>query len=535
MQLLLRNKRILVTAPSNIAVDNVADKLLQIVDNNGELKQVVRMCRLGHPARFIEKIQTISLETLVEGSSMNKTIKQSRRELEKTAKQLGRSKTKEEANESKSKISLLRKEIKSFQKEIHNEVLKESNIVLGTNVGAGDKKLIKFLGENKFDVVIIDECAQATEASCYIPLFKGRKLVLAGDHLQLPPTIKSEQAAKDGLEVTLFDRMIRANEPNSRLLNTQYRMNKLISQFSSDKLYGGKLVPADSVADRLMVDLREDGSSLNIMSCPLVYIDTSNAQLYEEVDEESGSKLNRGEAKVVFKLIEQLGEIPVDEIGVIAPYSAQVNILREQRTNDKMEISTVDGFQGREKEIIILTLTRSNNYGEVGFLAERRRLNVAVTRAKRMLVVIGDFNTVANDPFMKQFVEYIEANGRAVDLFDIYQNDEVREMQTVPPLKDVEKDKTVKKNKKQKKKVEKPEVKEIKVVDEIKEVEKTAVKEQAVEEINVEKIEKIKKEIELFLSNDKLPVKIISSLNSQERKEIHSFCEAFSITHESQV
>lgn len=284
--------------------------------------------------------------------------------------------------------------------------------------------------------------------------------------MQLPPTIKSKDVEKV-LSFTLFDRIMRLyGERVSRLLNIQYRMNEKIMQFSSDTLYQSKLLADVSVKSHLLRDLVSQEESLvysendvlEILPQPLILIDTSNYRFFETSDVDSASRYNMGEAKICKFMVEYLKKIfknndkkinssdpNLDKdlnnnvnfnlglIGVITPYSAQVNYLRNIMPSEEypdLEISTVDGFQGREKEIIILDLVRSNKKHEVGFLADRRRLNVAITRAKRMLILVCDSSTVKNDSFINKMCDYFSINAMQVDInFNIFDHKEIEDIQ----------------------------------------------------------------------------------------------------------
>lgn len=396
--------KILVVAPSNIAVDNIAEKLMPF-----RKALNIDMCRIGHPARVMESIHEIALDTKVEKSSNTKFVKDIKREIEKKRKELTKSDKKEERRNLKSELRSLREDIKGSYRTTVIDIFSKCKIILATCVGAADQYLKESLNKynsGTFDLVVIDECAQATESLCWLSILLGKKLVLAGDHLQLPPTIKSKEAEK-GLSFTLFDRMIKQfGEKCCKLLDIQYRMNEKIMNFSSMELYAGKLHAHDSVKSHKVLDLiqKEDSENpgslsptiddkVGILDQNLLLLNTNGFEFYESVDIDSTSRFNIGEAKICKFLIDYLKSQKIDysNIGIITPYSAQVNTLRNifpVEEYKELEVSTVDGFQGREKEIIILSLVRSNKRREVGFLADSRRLNVAITRAKRMVALI---------------------------------------------------------------------------------------------------------------------------------------------------
>lgn len=322
----------------------------------------------------------------------------------------------------------LRKEFREREKKCVANLVMGSKVVLATLHGAGGFQL---RGE-QFDVVLIDEASQALEAQCWVPLLQADKVVLAGDHLQLPPTIKSlnskvkGKATKKGdgegeaeeviikgmtLETTLFDRLLAMHgEGIKRMLTTQYRMHETIMRFPSDELYEGKLIAAEAVKARLLTDLPYEVQDTEDTREPLVFWDTQGGD-FPEASEEEGvnkkagkgligeSKSNEMEAALVRLHVKNLVDAGVkpEDIAVVTPYNAQLALLSGplKEAFPGIELGSVDGFQGREKEAIIVSLVRSNGDGEVGFLGEKRRLNVAMTRPRRHLCVIGDAETVA--------------------------------------------------------------------------------------------------------------------------------------------
>eukprot|EP01026_Neomeris_dumetosa_P003322 TRINITY_DN10895_c0_g1_i1.p2 TRINITY_DN10895_c0_g1~~TRINITY_DN10895_c0_g1_i1.p2 ORF type:complete len:221 (-),score=45.39 TRINITY_DN10895_c0_g1_i1:237-899(-) len=216
-----------------------------------------------------------------------------------------------------------------------------------------------------------------------------------------------------GLGVTLFQRLhSKFGEEVSRMLRTQYRMNKDIMEWSSSEMYNGLLEAHESVADHCLEDIPV-----------LVFVDTAGCDMEEAVDDETDSKYNQGEAELVWKWVEKLRGSGVDskDIGVISPYNAQVGLLREgrQENQSQLEISTVDGFQGREKEAIVISMVRSNSVGEVGFLADQRRMNVAVTRARKHCCLIGDSETISKDSFLGKLCTYFEENGDYLSAMEV--------------------------------------------------------------------------------------------------------------------
>src|SRR5207302_7741207 len=257
-------------------------------------------------------------------------------------------------------------------------------VVLATLTGLESNAL----RDRRFDLAVIDEATQALEPAIYLALLKSQRAVLAGDHLQLPPTVLSEAAQKGGLAVTLFERLAAARPEAMITLAEQYRMNERIMRYPSDALYGGKLRAHPAVAHHA------------IDEAPLEVIDTAGRGFEEETPEDSDSKLNPGEAEVAAAEVRKLLAAGVADVAVISPYDAQVQKIRQLLADlPDVEIDTVDGFQGREKEAVVVSLVRSNDKGELGFVADIRRINVALTRARKKLIVIGDGATVARHPF----------------------------------------------------------------------------------------------------------------------------------------
>jgi predicted DNA helicase len=265
----------------------------------------------------------------------------------------------------------------------------------------------------RFDLTVIDEACQSTEPGCWIPLQKADRLVLAGDHCQLPPTVLSATAAREGLATSLLERLIaHFGESITRQLNVQYRMHAEIMQFSSAQFYENTLIADDTVAEHVLHDLPNVTSS-PLTSRPAAFIDTAGADWLEEAEPDGESKRNPQEGAFVLGKVQQLVEAGVDpkDIAIITPYAAQVRWFREQWTRDGLEIDTVDGFQGREKEAVLISCVRSNSNGYIGFLSDTRRMNVALTRARRKLIVVGDSATLGGHDFYAAMLSYFESIG----------------------------------------------------------------------------------------------------------------------------
>lgn len=433
-----RGRRVLATADSNTACDNLL---------SGLVKREVRAVRVGHPARVDRELEEHSLFFLVKKLPVYSQVEKLweevlrlRREQEKHLKPLPQwrrgmedREILEAAKRGESRRGVpvskilsmarwlemeehIRKLVEQAQKiesRAIQEVLDNAQVVVSTNIGSGSE----LLKNKSFDVVVIDEGSQATEPSCLVAILRGRKLVMSGDHLQLPPTILSEEA-RPILSKTLFERMMECYPDHSSFLQVQYRMNEKIMAFSNWKFYQGRLVAHPSVAQRTLSQL---GISLCDGLCwskvvdpelPVLFLDTilcSNKG--EKQLPGSTSYYNPLEARIVKEVVGDflMMKIPEDWIGVVTPYDDQVNLLGKSLPG--VRVSTVDGFQGREKEIILLSLVRSNPQGEVGFLRDTRRLNVALTRACSKLVVIGDSATVSQEEIYKEFIDFVKKKG----------------------------------------------------------------------------------------------------------------------------
>ncbi|KAH7934787.1 hypothetical protein HPB52_000484 [Rhipicephalus sanguineus] len=401
-----QGSKVLVCAPSNVAVDNLVERLLCTS---------LKVVRLGHPARLLPAIARHSLDAILARSDDFGIIGDIRKEIDELMSSSAKSKAKDKGYQMRGKLSELRKELKDRERRAIGRILANADVVLSTLTTASDDGPLKNLPEGHFQVAVIDECSQALEVACWMALLRAPKCILAGDHLQLPPTIVSEAAAKGGLEVTLMERALRLHgEAVVRMLVTQYRMHELIMRWSSDRLYAGRLLAHASVAAHLLRDLPgvEDNDDTAL---PLLLIDTAGCGMVELDTPDDESKGNEGEADLVAIHIERLvsSGVPASEIAVISPYNLQVELIRLRLSarHPGLEIRSVDGFQGREKEAVVMSFVRSNDTGAVGFLAEDRRINVAVTRARRHLAVVCDSTTMSRHDFLKSLVDYIGNEG----------------------------------------------------------------------------------------------------------------------------
>ncbi|XP_028823164.1 DNA-binding protein SMUBP-2-like isoform X3 [Denticeps clupeoides] len=409
--------KILCCAPSNVAVDNLVERLV---------RSKVNVLRLGHPARLLESIQRHSLDAVLTRSDSADVIADIRRDMDKIFSKLRKEAERGEKSRLRREVGELRKELRSREETAIRQALKAAAVILATNTGACDDGPLKVLPAEHFDLVVIDECGQALESSCWIPLLRAGKCVLAGDHKQLPPTVKSQTAARDGLSLSLMERIIdRYGDSVVRMLSVQYRMNSSIMQWSSDQMYQGKVTAHTSVAAHLLKDL-PGVASVEETEIPLLLVDTAGCGLFEMEDADEQSRGNQGEVDIVVLHVRALMQAGLDarDIGVIAPYNLQVDLLRQQlsQKHPDLEIKSVDGFQGREKEAVVLSLVRSNRKGEVGFLTEDRRINVAVTRARRQLAVVCDSQTVRNHDFLRSLLDYMTEHGEVRTAFEYLEN-----------------------------------------------------------------------------------------------------------------
>lgn len=399
-QAVAAGERVLACAPSNTAVDNLLERLVAA----GE-----EPVRLGHPARVLEVVRRHTLDALVEKHESWSLIREMQREAEQLNRQAGRYTRARPAPgqkyQQRQEARDLRKHARMMERQAINEIIVGARVVCAT---------VSFdfsvLADHDFDLLVIDEACQSVEPGCWVPLKLAHRVVLAGDHCQLPPTILSKEAAREGFSVSLMQRLLEHyGDVVTRMLTVQYRMHRHIMQFSSETFYNDALKAHESVADHRLTDLP---TVSGLDDAPVVFIDTAGAGWQEELEPDSLSRLNPEEGRLVLKQVQMLCDAGLhpQDIAVIAPYAAQVRWLRQHASLDRLEIDTVDGFQGREKEAVVMCTVRSNSKGEVGFLSDARRMNVALTRARRRLIVIGDSSTLGADPFFQKLLEWFEAN-----------------------------------------------------------------------------------------------------------------------------
>lgn len=422
LQLLDRKQRLLVCGPSNISVDNIVERLAS---------HKVSMVRLGHPARLLPSVLNHSLEVLSRSSEAAAIVSDVRSEMDAKQASIRKTRNGRERRAIYGELKELRQEYRQREGRVVGDLLRTSQVVLSTLHGAGGFHL----KDQKFDVVIVDEASQALEAQCWIPVLTSGapKLILAGDHLQLPPTIKSlnsdrrnaqkktippkqmdvaddvaklqvngkeESPAKDSkrrqedkmtLETTLFDRLLKLHGSSiKRMLTTQYRMHEKIMAFPALALYEGKLMAAEAVKSRLLKDLPYPVKHTGDTCEPLIFWDTQGGDFPEKTeDDEQGakgkgsllseSKVNEHEAAIVRLHVANLVDagVKAEDIALVTPYNGQLALLAQtlKERFPGIELGSVDGFQGREKEAVIVSLVRSNPEHEVGFVGEKRRLN----------------------------------------------------------------------------------------------------------------------------------------------------------------
>lgn len=444
-QLVEEGEDVICTADSNTAVDNLVEWLAEA----GE-----KVVRVGHPARVTPTLRSHTLDKIVQQNEKYQKSQELREKANdlmdkqddlthpsgrwrrgmsdekiKTLAEKGKgsrgvssSKIKEMASwlEIQEKIDNIFSKIERLENEAVDEILEWANIVCATNSGCGSE----LLSDKKFDTVIIDEATQATESSCWIPITLAEKAIMAGDHKQLPPTILSEKAKE--LNQTLFSSLIeRYGEKIRSMLKIQYRMHEDIMNFSNQEFYDGVLEADDSVAKHTLNDLVSFESEeenwvedLIVPNIPVVFVDTVDIEAGERTRKGSTSKENPKEAElvesIVFRLLDK-GLEPVD-IAVITPYDDQVDLIDRELDLEDLEVDTVDGFQGREKEAVILSLVRSNSENNIGFLEDVRRLNVSLTRAKRKLVIIGDSSTISVHETYSNLLDYVSEVGKILRL-----------------------------------------------------------------------------------------------------------------------
>ncbi|RZM29612.1 MAG: DUF2075 domain-containing protein [Pedobacter sp.] len=399
------HKQILVVAPSNTAVDLLSEKLAD---------EGLNVLRIGNPARVSSKMLGLTLDSKIadhEHMKEVKALKKQASEYKNMAHKYKRNFGRAEQEQRKALFNeahKIMKEVGNTEQYMIDQVVAKAQVITATLVGANHYTIRNL----NFHTVVIDEAGQALEPACWIPILKAEKVVLAGDHCQLPPTIKSVEAAKKGLSTTLLEKCVELYPESVVLLEEQYRMHNTIMGYPSSVFYNSQLKASDYVASRVLFP----------GDAPLSFVDTAGCAFDEKLEGTSVS--NPEEAVFLFKHLKQylaelsghysLAQFP--SIGIISPYQQQIRYLKELLENDheleqylhSITINTIDSFQGQERDIVYLSLTRSNEERTIGFLADIRRMNVAMTRAKQKLVVIGDSVTLSRLPFYADFISYAE-------------------------------------------------------------------------------------------------------------------------------
>jgi ATP-dependent RNA/DNA helicase IGHMBP2 len=395
--------RVLACASSNTAVDNLLERLIQTTPG---------VVRVGHPARVFESLREHTLDEQVGLHPSSRIASDLMRQAESLVRQAAKPSRsadgRRRAGQLRAEARNLQNQARSLERQAIRYVLDSASVICTTTTIDDD-----LLGDREFDTVVIDEAGQSTEASVWQAVLRAGRVILAGDHFQLPPTVLSDIATREGMRESLMQRLIdRFGMDVYRRLTVQYRMNEAIMRFSSKQFYDGSLVADASVRNHKLCDLRGVALS-DCTTIPAMFIDTAGAGYEEELEPDGLSKRNPKEANIVVSLVRKLTSegLSGDQIAIIAPYAAQVRLLRSRLNLQGLEVDTVDGFQGREKEAVIVTLVRSNERGEIGFLADTRRTNVALTRARRCLIVVGDSATLGADQFYGSMLEYFESIG----------------------------------------------------------------------------------------------------------------------------
>ncbi|MFO7916174.1 MAG: IGHMBP2 family helicase [Candidatus Krumholzibacteriales bacterium] len=432
---------VLSAAGSNVAVDNIVERLVE---------RGVKTVRVGHPARVNPVLREHTLDYILEDHpDFRKSIKlrekvsgirdkqekhthpgprwrrgMSNGKIMKLAGQ-GRGNRGVPASRIRDMAEWLKlqevvngifNEIDRLEDSAVNKILNDAEVVCATNSTAGSE----IMNGRNFDLLVLDEATQSTEPEALIPLVKADRAILAGDHRQLPPTILNKEAGEKGLAVSLFERLLEVHgDKIKEMLKVQYRMNSVIMNFPSREFYSGELIAHSSVKDWDISDLGLNLPLQGLMkevfdpARPVVFLDTRESGSREERIRDSKSFYNRVEAELAAEILETAMETGMnpENVALISPYKDQAEWIRSRIDNERIEIDTVDGFQGREKEMIVLSLVRTNDRGNIGFLNDLRRLNVSLTRAKKKLAVIGHSPTISSDRCYQRLIDYVKEAG----------------------------------------------------------------------------------------------------------------------------
>lgn len=396
VECLRRENQVLVCAQSNMAVDWISEKLQE---------RGVPVLRIGNPTRVTDTMLASTYERQFEAHPDYPELWAIRKALRQARQKRKRGAAGHEA------VARLRERATELETRITADLFREARVIASTLIGSANR----LLDGQRFATLFIDEAAQALEAACWVALRRAGRVILAGDHCQLPPTVKSLDAMRGGLAVTLMERIVKQKPSVVTLLTTQYRMNDLIMRFSSEWFYGGRVRSADEVRGRSVLDF----------DTPILWIDTADMDCREQYVGERYGRVNPTEARLtVAALLLYINKVGarrfLDEgldVGIISPYRAQVQHLRHLLAHEpqlkqfrhRVTINTVDGFQGQERDIVLISLVRANDRGEIGFLRDLRRMNVAITRARMKLIILGDTATLCRHPFYRRLYDYIDA------------------------------------------------------------------------------------------------------------------------------
>ena len=396
-----REPQVLVCAQSNTAVDWICEKL---VDRG------VPVLRIGNPTRVNDKMLSFTYERRFENHSAYPELWGIRKSIREMGSRMRRGSYSEREG-MRSRMSRLRDRATELEILINADLFDSARVIASTLVSSNHR----LLNGRRFPTLFIDEAAQALEAACWIAIRKADRVILAGDHCQLPPTIKCVEAARGGLDQTLMQEIVQNKPETVSLLKVQYRMNDEIMHFSSEWFYQGELKSAPEVKYRGILDY----------DTPIEWVNTEGMNCNEEFVGESFGRINKAEAALsISQLTHYINKIGKErfleeriDVGLISPYKAQVQYLRQLIKRDAffkpyrhlITINTVDGFQGQERDVILISLVRANEDGQIGFLNDLRRMNVAITRARMKLIILGDASTLTKHPFYKKLYEYILA------------------------------------------------------------------------------------------------------------------------------
>ena len=409
-EVLHREPQVLVCAQSNTAVDWISEKLTD---------RGLSVLRIGNPSRVNDKMLSFTYERRFESHPSYPELWSIRREMRALRSHSRRSRYAERES-LRSRLSRLRDRATALEVQINADLFRSAHVVASTLVSSGHH----LLAGHHFSTLFIDEAAQALEPACWIAIARADRVVLAGDHQQLPPTVRCYEAARQGLSRTLMEHIVATRPETVTRLRVQYRMNEAIMHFSSEWFYQGDLEAASEVRHRSILDL----------DTPITWVDTTGRDFKEEFVGDSFGRINREEANLLLELLtayidriggERILQERID-MGIISPYRAQVQLLRDRiRTSDRLRpyrslltVHTVDGFQGQERDVIFISLVRANDDGQIGFLRDLRRMNVAMTRARMKLVILGEAETLGRHPFYRKLLSYIKKCSGGEDVAD---------------------------------------------------------------------------------------------------------------------